>query len=119
MAREGGGWHALLQPWNRAGKSVFDDSGRFGGLETHLLGQPATTSREQQGTVQQKLTRKRLGLRLRSNFSAFGRKEKIAKDRGNRGPKYFHVFTSLVDRSKSIVVEFTTKLEVLGMLGVL
>jgi hypothetical protein len=61
------------------------------------------------------LTRKRFGLRLRSNFSAFGRKEKIAKDRG----KYFHVFTSLVDRSKSIVVEFTTKLEVLGMLGVL
>jgi hypothetical protein len=53
MAREKGGWHALLQPWNRAGKRVFDDSGRFGGLETHLLGQPATTSREQQGTVQQ------------------------------------------------------------------
>ena len=32
---------------------VFDDSGRFGGFETHLLGQPAITACEQQGKVQQ------------------------------------------------------------------
>ena len=38
---------------------MFDDSGGCGGFETHLLGQPAITAREQQALLLSNLTEKR------------------------------------------------------------